>query len=243
MWEANSTVLPFFDDVRSTRELYTRDVLDWEKRDYQWALAKRRFGNPNRNIEWWGKRSQTLWNDWEGDPFNMFVDGTVESVIAKKDKILLPGIGPKIASLIAIFFEGIGLRAIPDAFPVDVHVQRFCLAQNIIRPKHRLGPVLNETLEQKLRHAIADMCRQENWSRSTLSHAIWFQGNGWCTNCWQQRHIDRFCPVFASCLGAYESRHYFKMGLWLLHEPRLRRGNDIVLVPFDKRPLFAGTGD
>ena len=245
MWEEEQDQFVFDDARRSTRELYQRKVLRWKKDDFESALANRRFGNPHRNVEWWGRRAKTLWREWKGDPFRMYESGTIDAVMAwknaqKEDPI--PGIGPKIASLIAIFFEEIGMGAVPDAFPVDVHVQRFALALGLVSLK-RIDPIMNETLEQILRPALSELCREEGWSRIALSHAIWFRGNRGCTNCSNTRHMAMICPVYNDCHGALRSNSYFRMGLWLPEAGPLPKGGTITLVPFHERPLFVGTGE
>lgn len=194
--------------------------------------------------EWWGRRAKTLWHTWKGDPFRMYESGTIDSVMAwkgaqKDDPI--PGIGPKIASLIAIFFEEIGMDAVPDAFPVDVHVQRFALALGLVSLK-RIDPILNETLEQILRPALSELCREEGWSRIALSHAIWFRGNRGCTNCSRTLHAELSCPVYVDCGGVLASKSYFRMGLWLPEAGPLPKGGSAKFISFEDKPLFLGTG-
>ncbi len=244
LWNGEQNQLAFVDGRPPTRELYTRKVLGWQQSDFEHAFAKCRFGNPRRNIEWWGRRAETLWNEWRGDPFAMYSGGTVNSVMEwkkaqKQDP--LPGIGPKIASLIAIFFEEIGMNPVPDAFPVDVHVQRFALALGLVSLT-RIAPIMNETLEQILRPALSNLCHEEGWSRITLSHAIWFRGNRGCTNCSNNRHAGETCPVYADCTGALPSKSYFRMGLWRPDQPAMPKGGELRVVPFNESSLFSSTG-
>ena len=244
MWEEEQDQFVFGDIPRPTRELYQKKVLGWKESDFESALANRRFGNPHRNVEWWGRRAKTLWHDWKGDPFRMYESGTIDAVMAWKDaqkEDPIPGIGPKIASLIAIFFEEIGMKPVPDAFPVDVHVQRFALALGLVSLK-RIDPILNETLEQILRPALSELCREEGWSRIALSHAIWFRGNRGCTNCSRTRHVELSCPVYAECGGVLASKSYFRMGLWLPEAGPLPKGGTAKFISFEDKPLFSGNG-
>ena len=244
LWENRRTQLSFGESLRPTRELYTPEVLSWEREHFLAAFAKCGFGNPKRNIEWWLRRAETLWGLWEGDPFRMFQLGTIDALMAWKQRQRadpLPGIGPKIASLIAIFMEEHGMSHVPDAFPVDVHVQRLALALRVVVPT-RNAPILNETLEALLRPAIVRLCAEEGWSRITLSHALWFRGNRGCTDCWKSHYAQVECPVFSECQGAYQSRSYFKMGLWLPMKGPMAKGGCAPLVPFSERSLFAQTG-
>lgn len=244
LWEDRRSQLTFGTLRRSTRELYTPTVLEWEQEEFTWALAKCGFGNPKRNVEWWKHRAHTLWHEWGGDPFQMFALGSIDALMEwKRTQRVdpLPGVGPKIASLIAIFMEEVGMSHVPDAFPVDVHVQRLALALRVVVPT-RDAPILNETLEALLRPEIVRLCDEEGWSRIILSHALWFRGNRGCTDCWKTPYAQVGCPVFAECQGAYLSRPYFKMGLWIPMDGPMAKGGCAPLVPFSERPLFAQTG-
>ncbi len=246
LFENDRLALPFH-DLRSTRELYEAEVLSWTDDDLRHGLAKCQFGNPRRNVDggWWKTRARTLWETWDGDPFRMFAGGTVDAVVAFKKANganPLPGIGPKVASLIGIYFEEIGHAPIPDAFPIDVHVQRIALALRVVIPL-RPAPILNETLEQLLRPRLAALCAEESWDRIDLSHALWGRGNHLCTGCWRDPNAIMGCEVFRECQGAYWSRPYFQMGLWLPELGPMAKGGCAPMVPFLERPLFFHQGN
>ncbi len=245
LWEDHRSPLPFRGAARSTRELYEESVLTWEREDYISALAKSRIGNPRRNIDWWGRRARTLWGEWGGDPYGMFSSGSIDGFLAWKDAArsdLLPGVGPKIASLISIFLEETGLPGVPDAFPVDVHVQSIALSLGLLEFA-REGPVLNDALERTLRKGIAELSREEGWSRVHLSHALWFRGHHGCRGCSRRREMPLHCPVYSDCRGRYASGPYFRMGLWMPHVPPAPRGGDRVEGDPDPLPLFASADE
>ena len=237
LWENARGILPFREI--NTRLLYHPEVLDWDQAQMTWALAKCRFGNPRRNIEWWQRRAHTLWNVWGGDPRKMYQSGSIDGFLSWKDRSEqdpVPGVGPKIASLIAIFFEELGMEKVPDAFPVDVHVQSLALSLKLITSK-RAGAILNETLEEVLRKELIQLCREEGWDRITLSHAMWFLGNRGCRECAKTPHMRQFCPVWDQCVGRYDTKPYFRMGLWLPYlPPRLKGGEKRIAI--EPMPLF-----
>lgn len=244
LWESARAPLPFRTKQRKTHELYTKRVLDWSSADFIWGLAKCQFGSPRRTIEWWPRRGRTLWQDWGGDPYRMFEGGSVDAVMKwkashKEDPI--PGIGPKIASLIAIFLEEAGLPAVRDAFPVDVHVQSLALSLRLVHFT-RVAPILNETLEAILRPNLVALCEEEGWSRIHLSHALWLRGNSGCRNCEASPHMERDCPVYVDCQGRFSTNPYTRLGLWLPGNPPARKGGAMPRV-LPILPLFQGAGE
>ena len=244
LWRNARAPLPFRTKQRKTHELYTEKVLKWSHADFVWGLAKCQFGNPHRTIEWWPRRSLTLWKDWGGDPYRMFELGSINALMewkAKQKEDPIPGIGPKIASLIAIFLEETGLPAVRDAFPIDVHVQSLALSLRLVRFT-RVAPILNETLEAILRPNLVALCEEEGWSRILLSHALWLRGNSGCRNCEASRHMARDCPVYADCQGRFSTNPYTRLGLWLPGNPPARKGGDVPEV-LPILPLFQGTGE
>ncbi len=241
LWENARAPLPFRTKQRKTHELYTEKVLKWSRADFIWGLAKCQFGNPHRTIDWWPRRAKTLWEDWDGDPYRMFAGGSVDAVMkwkASQKEDPIPGIGPKIASLISIFLEEAGLPAVRDAFPVDVHVQSLALSLKLVHLS-RVAPILNETLEEILRHELVALCEEEGWSRIHLSHALWLRGNSGCRNCEASPHMERDCPVYADCQGRFSTNPYTRLGLWLPgNPPALRGGVMPEVLPI--LPLFQG---
>ncbi len=243
LWRDARPHLALWGAPRSTRELYTPQVLEWTREDYERALAKCRIGNPKRTIAWWPQRARTLWRIWNGDPFAMFRDGGVDDFIRWKyaeEVDPFPGVGPKIASLIAIFLEEVGMSPVSDAFPVDVHVQSLALSLQLV-DMSRPGPITNETLEEILRPELSLLCKEEEWSRIALSHALWFRGNGGCRVCARSFRMEHECPVYHECVGRFGTRSYFRMGLWFPDVPPGQKGGTQRFhVPRDGLFQFAG---
>lgn len=211
--------------IPPSRALYDEDACRFPPMVFATHFAGRAIGNRNRTVLRWPVWSHTIWNVCGGDPTLLFMSGGISELMEakKKSDLLIPGIGPKILSLMAVYFEELGMDAVHDAFPVDVHIQRLALALRIVRPR-TLEPILNETMEELLRPRIAVLCDKMGWSRIDLSSALWSHGNSLCGGCWENPHTKILCPVFESCQGAYWSRPYFRSGLWLPHLGPLAKG-------------------
>mgnify|MGYP003468298228 CR=1 FL=1 len=127
-----------------------------------------------------------------------------------------------------------------DAFPVDVHVQRFAISTGIIRCA---GKVVNEHAEQVLRKLLCELCFEEGWSSLELSHAIWFLGNRLCSGCYRDSSPEAFCPVYGQCGGSISTLTYFRKGTWDFDALRHRKGGDRKFsVDLSNASLFSITG-
>lgn len=185
----------------------------------------------------WFHCSQTLFARFEGDPVNVLRIGSIDQILASNINLL--GFGPKLLSLLAIFYQEIGLIALPeDAFPVDVHGQRFALSTGILACQQ---PIRSELIERKLRYLYAKICREQGWSVVEMSHAIWFLGNQLCTNCPKDSVAENYCPVYKNCGGAVKSRGYFTRGIWN-QEDRYPKSGQRKFGVGGCSPLFQNSG-
>ncbi len=175
-------------------------------------LRSRGFGTSTTARDWL-QCSATLFTWLHGDPRLMYKDRTIDDIVRMKSKgWQLSGLGPKILSLLAVFYAELEMIVMPtDAFPVDVHVQRFALSTSIIRIEKNTS---NSHLEHVLRHLFAGICNEREWPVVEVSHAIWFLGNKLCTKCSRNSHAEVFCPARSLCGGPFETKAYFKRGKW-----------------------------
>ncbi len=225
-------------------ELYTGDVLRMAPSEIEVLLRKERVGSPGQSAKYWPRCVETLFGEFGGDPLHLYWEGSIDALLRfKRSRKMdpLPGFGPKILSLLSLFFEELGLMKMPpDAFPVDVHVQRFAISTGIIRCT---GNVVNEHVEQVLRKLLCGFCLEEGWSPLELSHAIWFLGNRLCSGCYRNKTVPMLCPVHGQCGGSISTLKYFKKGLWDFDAPRHRKGGELKFVAdLSDAPLFTITG-
>jgi endonuclease III len=224
-------------------EIYTREVLDLPPGELEEILMKYKVGSPRQSADYWPRSARTLFEEYGCEPLRIYEGRTIDEIVQTKSRSKklggdpLPGFGPKILSLLAIYLTELGsLNPIPDAFPVDVHVQRFCISTGILEGE---GKVTNEEAERVLRPGLCALCKEMGWHALELSHAIWFLGNRLCTGCSRNRAVKVQCSAYEKCGGAIVSGTYFKKGYWLLDETRLRKGGTMVLQNFEDMPLFA----
>lgn len=176
-------------------------------------LRKGGFGMPNTSARDWLKCSDTLFTKLEGDPRLIYADRSIDDIVRlKKKELPLSGFGPKILSLLAVFYAELDLIEMPrDAFPVDVHVQRFALSTGILKITKKTP---NSHLERVLRPLLTSICNERNWPVVEVSHAIWFLGNKLCTGCARSSLAEVFCPARTFCGGPFETKGYFTQGMW-----------------------------
>lgn len=230
--------------VATAVELSTLQVVDIiEEGEVEAILKKYKVGSPAQSANYWPRSAKTLFEDYAGDPLNIYKGRTINDIVATKNRSKknggdpLPGFGPKILSLLAIYLAELEVLApIPDAFPVDVHVQRFCISTGILEGA---GKVTNEEAERILRPGLCELCLEMGWAALDLSHAIWFLGNRLCTNCAKNSAVKFQCPAYENCGGAILTTTYFRKGYWLMDDARLRKGGNMQLRSFEDMPLFA----
>lgn len=122
-----------------------------------------------------------------------------------------------------------------DAFPVDVHVQRFAISTGIVTAD---ASVTNEEVERRLRPLLCEICVEEKWEPLELSHFLWFLGNRCCTGCYKNPAAEILCPAYAWCGGAISTLAYFRRGIWEMTAPRYRKGGMRTFSFPSATPLF-----
>jgi hypothetical protein len=226
--------IELFDDLQLEPEMTPdRELIDFVTLILQWQGV----GVPRQSAKYWIPCMRTLYCDLAGDPLRLYESGNIDAILkwceARKRETgrdPLPGYGPKLLSLLAIFLEELGLLPqVEGAFPVDVHIQRIFISTGAIKGR---GAISSDELAEKIRRPLYSLCVKNGWSPLRASHALWFQGNKNCSSCSKRKDIEQRCPLYSKCGGAIESRSYFLEGKWYLDEPRLPKGNpNLVLFP------------
>jgi endonuclease III len=220
--------------------LYTPDVQKMTPTDVAGILIKYKVGIPRQSAEYWVRCAGTFWDMWGGDPTQLYKGGSIKAALEWKRSFKedpLPGYGPKIMSLFGLYLAELGKVQLEDAFPVDIHVQRWFLSTDCINGIN--ANVFNEEMEFVLRPFLTEFCIVHSILWTDLSHALWFLGNRVCTGCPKNKAVKQLCPSHDSCGGAWNSKTYFQKGFWSPVLQRFRRGGDrSFLVPVG--PLFDG---
>lgn len=232
--------------AETTPRLYTRSVIKMDPGDIANLInqvEEGKIGAPGQSASYWPRYAKTLFDEFSGKPLSIYQlgRGLIDDVLSFKrgpEGDRLPGFGPKILSLLALFLHELGLMDMPlDAFPVDVHVQRFAISTGIISGT---GEMINEEVERILRPLLCRVVQSLDIPALEVSHAIWFLGNRCCSGCYRNSAAPLLCSAYKQCGGAISSLLYFKRGKWDLGAPRHRKGGERPLVLFEGSPLFAG---
>lgn len=211
-------------------QLYTQAAGEMQPSEIEKILRAHKVGSPAQSAGYWPRCVSTLYGVFGGEPLAMYErgGGLIDGVLKFKyesSQDPIPGFGPKILSLYALYLAELGLmRMPPDAFPVDVHVQRFVISTGIVKGR---GELPSTRLEQIARPLLCRVSRQLAISPIELSHDIWFLGHHRCTDCYRSRDIPDLCPVYDWCGGAIDTWAYYHKGKWFLDEQRRPRGGDI----------------
>jgi endonuclease III len=183
-------------------------------------LKKQKVGVPGQSAAYWPRVAKTFYTTFRGDPVEIYRRfATISDILIAKDakgsdRLDIPGFGPKILSLLALFYAELGLIEMPiDAIPVDVHLQRISEALGVIRFMGT-GTPTNEMFEDTLRLLFCEICSENNWSTMDMSHALWFNGKYLCTNCSSNKAVELYCPMYSVCEGALVTKKYFSEGRW-----------------------------
>jgi len=218
--------------------LYTRPLLPLitTATDIVSFLIEEGIGMPDTSSKSWVACSSTLFGELRGNPTKLYEAGSIDAIVAQKDGAWhLPGFGPKLLSLLALFYHEVDLIQLPkDAFPVDVHVQRFALSTGIVTTKEKIS---STALEKILRPLLSTICHEEDWPILEVAHALWFLGNRLCTGCSRNSESAFFCPAYAACKGPVNTWGYFKKGAWDQGD-RYPRGGDRPFGISENTPLF-----
>lgn len=217
--------------------LYTHEAVQMGSEHIFKILKEEKVGSPGQSAAYWPHCAETFFKSFEGDPLHLYRERTINDILRLKqtEEVRLPGFGPKILSLLALFYAELNCLSMPkDAFPVDMHVQRFAISTGILEAN---GDLLNEHAEAALRTLICRIIAEEGWSALELSHAIWFLGKYLCSGCYRNTAVKVLCPAYDVCEGCPSSKPYFRKGKWELDAPRFRKGGDLTLV-LPKTELF-----
>lgn len=217
--------------------LYTEAVVRMRVGAIAEILSTVKIGSPMQSARYWPRSARTLFAEYSGDPLLIYQhgDGLIDDVLRTKrsrEGDRLPGFGPKILSLLALFYEELGRMAMPrDAFPVDVHVQRFLISTGILKG---VGIATNEEVERIARPFLCRICQLDGIPALELSHAIWFLGNRVCRSCCRNNAALALCPAYRQCGGAISTFPYTRKGIWEFDASRHRKGGAIqFLLPAD----------
>jgi endonuclease III len=223
-------------------ELYTSAVILWDKEKLGTLLSRYKIGVPNQSAEYWIRCAKTLFEDYEGDPVMLYKahGSTVEGILAFKEKGKklgkkngslesgdpLPGYGPKIASLYALFLDAFGALPFPeDAFPVDVQVQRLFIQYSAIIKKTKIS---NAMMEKVIRPFVCLLAKYHGLDKQVISHAQWLLGSEGCNSCSKKLNAPDMCPVYAECQGCENTANYFAKGMWDSNDAPMKKGASTV---------------
>jgi len=219
-------------------ELYTSSAISWNKGDLGKLLSRYKIGVPNQSAEYWIRCAETLFGNYGGNPVRLYEEhgSNVEGILKFKEagKRLgkkngdkesgdpLPGYGPKIASLYALFLDAFGALPFPeDAFPVDVQVQRLFIQYGAITMKTRVS---NALMEKTIRPLVCLLAKFHGLDKQDISHAFWLLGSQGCTSCSRRLNAPTICPIYSKCLGCQNTANYFAKGLWDPADEPMKKG-------------------
>jgi len=204
--------------------LFDKDIINISIEELERIFAHSGFIYPNAIAGRWRGSGITLFKRYDGDPLKIFigkdsVDEVLSSEKREKGRNLLPGFGPKILSLLALWYEELDLVFLRDAFPCDVHVQNQCLGLGIAKSTEKRFRTTD--FAEFLRRETSVVCEEQEFKPLLLSHAMWFLGNRVCVLCRKKRNRAKFlCPVFAFCSGRVSTKLYRRKGEWDLTTPK-----------------------
>ncbi|OHA80722.1 MAG: hypothetical protein A2675_02405 [Candidatus Yonathbacteria bacterium RIFCSPHIGHO2_01_FULL_51_10] len=183
--------------------------------------------HPNQGASRWIVCAGGLGRRFGGDPLNIFlgrksIDEVYRSIQMKGGKKLLSGFGPKLLSLLALFYEELELvPCLEGVFPVDLHVQRICITLGIVTGSGIVDAAY--TLAEVLRTALWEACRDMGINPFDAAHAFWFLGSKGCWQCHRVSGIEQVCPLASECSGNHASTAlYHRKGRWDFDDQRRR---------------------
>jgi len=184
--------------------------------------------------KWWGA-SQWLVNYGQknkGQTLNLFADPahifTIHKNVSEVVRSRITGLGPKITSLLAIFYEELGIIPyFPESFPVDLHIMRLSYKTGILEIS---GEKINgEFLERMLRPFYVRNSFRFDTNPAELSNALWLLGAFGCVECARRKAPIGGCPLRELCPGTIETNNYRLRGYFSLPDD---------LRPFKQHELF-----
>ncbi len=208
--------------------LFTESVCTIAKKELYDAFKDVGFVHPSQVAKNWPRVADELFRSYHGDPLSIFTKGvTIDGVLkfkkGPKGTMLFPGFGPKLFSLLAIFYEELGATPhIHGAFPVDLHVQRIFISLNVVTGT---GVQDAAKVAEFIRKRLSELCYKLGIKPLDLSHALWFLGNRVCAKCDKVKEITRTCPLEVLCSGGIPSGSYGETGRWDFDAPRKNKGH------------------
>lgn len=201
-------------------EMFHPSIVLRERESVCRVLTEVGFIYPNEGGRRWHLSAEALFRYYAGDPLKIFqqsksIDGLLEKVKHRKGRNLFVGLGPKLFSLLALFYEELGvINHIRGAFPVDIHVQAECIGLHLVDIGKRI--VSTTPIAEFLRPRIWEVCRREGMSALDLSHAMWFLGNRVCYPLCHKKpaQAEVLCPVWEHCDGRISTKLYSTRGKW-----------------------------
>jgi hypothetical protein len=187
----------------------------WLGRDIKRAIAAVGFVYPNALGVNWKRCSESLHSKYDGNPVLILHGMKSISEIMKIRKKDFPGLGPKLFSLLALFYEELKLLPpMKGAFPVDLHIQNQCMGTGIVSDFTK--DIINSSrLAEFIRPRLYDACSVNGISTLDMSHAMWFTGNRLCQYCKHKRAaVQDLCPVVSKCSGRVSTKSYRSTGKW-----------------------------
>lgn len=211
--------------------LFSDKVTKIDNQIIEKSLRSAGFVHPIAAARYWQENAKTLFSHYSGDPLKIFDNKTIEGIMSVKRKSkdnLFPGYGPKLFSLLALFYVELGaIDYIEDAFPCDLHVQNQCISLGIVKANNEIVDAYR--LADFLRVNLSGLCNDLGFSALDLSHAMWFLGNRLCINCNRKRRLSEvLCPIMGYCNGRLSTWMYRKKGKWKIKK------DDLPLINFIK---------
>ena len=211
-------------------DIFSYEVLSMSIEDIATILKKYGINKPEQWAKYWYASAIFLFKELQGQPLNLFnLFQTIDDymVLKKRGELYLPGYGPKLMSLLTLFYEELALIAtIPDAIPVDVHHQRICITTGIVTMRNPKEYSVNATLlAEFLRKNLAGWYIKMGNTPLNASHSLFFLGSKACSRCERLRGLELYCPIADHCSGGIPTRPYWKTGKWDLSLERKRKGH------------------
>jgi hypothetical protein len=138
----------------------------------------------------WPENARRLNAQYNGDPRQIFTGITTYEQLVKRAKNNgkgggFQGFGKKMASMLAYYYIDQGLiQPQPYAVPVDFHLMRIALANELVRvtPEPSTGNLRSDELEDTLRSLFSWYASKRGVDPRKLTNALWLLGSNLCSN-------------------------------------------------------------
>ena len=148
------------------------------------------MGMINSSRVQWPENSRRLLDHYDGDPRNIFTGVTSYQELCERVRNRGKGRGfvgfqKKMTSMLAYYFIDQKLvPAQPFPIPVDFHLMRLALANEIVKvdPHAITGNMLSEELEDTLRELFYAYAQDRGIDHLELCNALWLLGSSLCSN-------------------------------------------------------------